>query len=413
MHPAAFLVLGCSAAASAYQIAQGLAARRFFRRAARAAARWPSDWRPPVTILKPLKGEGLDLYANLASFCRQDYPSYQIVFGVSRPDDPAVAVVERIRRDFPDRDVTLAVGSEPGANRKVANLVQMMRHARHDVLVLSDADIRVRPDYLRTMVAPLSEPRVGLTTCLYRGRGYFGLPSVMESLYLNTIFVPMVMMAQWVQEFRYAYGASIALKREALEASGGFAPLADYLADDYLLGNRVHAAGFELVLLPYVVETVLDSVTMGDLWRHLLRWARTYRVCQPFNWFLTIITHTTLWGLLAVLASGGAPAGWALLAAALACRLGSLRDTMRLLREHEALRQLWLVPLSDLGYSTLWLASWLGRQVDWSGQRLRVERDGRMVPVGPVLAPPAVGSEPPGRDQLHVGRPKGAADARA
>jgi ceramide glucosyltransferase len=409
---AALLVFGCSAAASAYQIAQGFAARRFFRRAAEAATRWRRDWRPPVTILKPLKGEGLDLYANLASFCRQDYPSYQIVFGVCRADDPAVAVVERIRRDFPHCDVTLAVGDAPGTNRKVANLVQMMRHARHDVLVLSDADIRVRPDYLRTMVAPLSDPRVGLTTCLYRGRGYFGLPSIMESLYLNTIFVPMVLMAQWVQEFRYAYGASIALRRDALEASGGFAPLADYLADDYLLGKRVHAAGFELVLLPYVVETVLDSVTMADLWRHLLRWARTYRVCQPLNWFLTIITHTTLWGVLAALASGGSRTGLGLLAVALACRLGSLRDTMRLLREHETPRYLWLVPLSDLGYSALWIASWLGREVDWSGQRLRVEPDGRMVPAGPIPAP-AAGSEIARRDQLDLGRPEDAANAGA
>jgi ceramide glucosyltransferase len=262
------------------------------------------------------------------------------------------------------------------------------------------------------MVAPLSDPRVGLTTCLYRGRGYFGLPSVLESLYLNTIFVPMVLMAQWVQEFRYAYGASIALRRDALEASGGFAPLADYLADDYLLGNRVHAAGFELVLLPYVVETVLDSVTLADLWRHLLRWARTYRVCQPFNWFLTIITHTTLWGMLAVLASGGSRTGFGLLAAALACRLGSLRYTMGLLREHETRRQLWLVPLSDLGYSALWLVSWFGRQVDWSGQRLRVEPDGRMVPLGPVPVP-GTASEVAGRDQLDARRSEGAADLRA
>src|SRR5262249_24576223 len=210
----------------------------------------------------PLKGPGLDLYANLASFCRQDYPHYQIVFGVGAADDPAVAIVERIRRDFPEREIALVVGGRPGTNRKVGSMAHMMRAVRHGILVLSDADVRVRPHYVRTMVAPLADPAVGLTTCLYRGRGYHGLPSLMESLYINTLFIPMVLMAQWVQDFRYAYGASIAVRREAVDTIGGFDSIADYLADDYLLGNRVAAAGWGLVLLPYVVETVLDSATM-------------------------------------------------------------------------------------------------------------------------------------------------------
>src|SRR5262249_51249436 len=160
---------------------------------------------PAVTVLKPLKGPGIDLYANLASFCRQDYPAYQIVFGVEDPRDPAAAVVRQLRRDFPERDIVLAVGSAPGANRKVANLCHMMRLARHGVLVLSDSDIRVRPDYLRTMVAPLADPAVGLTTTLYRGVGRFGLPSLIESLFINTDFTPMVLAAQIVQRFEYAF----------------------------------------------------------------------------------------------------------------------------------------------------------------------------------------------------------------
>src|SRR5262249_5623938 len=159
---------------------------RFFRRARKAARARRGDYLPPVTIFKPLKGPGLDLYANLASFCRQDYPRYQIVFGVHAADDPAVRIVERIRRDFPEREIALAIGDGPGTNRKVASMTHMMHAARHGILVVSDADVRVRPDYLRTMVAPLADPAVGLTTCLYRGRGYHGLPSLMESLYINT-----------------------------------------------------------------------------------------------------------------------------------------------------------------------------------------------------------------------------------
>src|SRR6059058_5221112 len=235
----AVAVLACATVATGFQLFQVAAAWRFLRRARRGRR---AGALPPVTVLKPLKGPGVELYENLASFCRQSYPSYQIVFGVADAQDPAVAVVQRLRRDFPEHDIVLAVGSGRGTNRKVANLEHMMPHARHDVLVMSDSDIRVGPDYLRTMVAPLADPAVGLTTCLYRGRGNFGLPSIIESLFINTDFVPNALVAHWVQPFRYAFGASIAVTREALERIGGFAAFADYLADDYQLGWAVLAS---------------------------------------------------------------------------------------------------------------------------------------------------------------------------
>src|SRR5258707_7235437 len=205
------IVLAVSVVGTGCQLFQVVAGAAFFRRARRRAAR-AKDYRPPVTILKPLKGRGIDLYANLASFCRQDYPEFQIVCGVNDRDDPAVEIVERIRRDFPHRDVVLSIGDRPGANRKVANLCHMIEHAKHPVLALSDADIRVRPDYLRRTVAPLASPNVGLTTCLYRGRGFFGLPSVIESLLINCDFVPMVLTAQFIGQ-RNALGASLVFKR--------------------------------------------------------------------------------------------------------------------------------------------------------------------------------------------------------
>src|SRR5262249_4755765 len=278
--------------ASVYQLVQMGAARRFLRRAVRPAG----DYRPPVTVLKPLKGPGFELAANLETFCRQDYPDYQIVFGVEDATDPAADVVRSLPRRFPERDIALSVGLEDGANRKVASLVHMMREARHDVLVLSDADIRVRPDYLRTLVAPLIDPAVGLTTCLYRGRATLGAPSILESLFINTDFTPMVIAAQLLEPFEYAFGASIAVRRRVLDQIGGFPALADYLADDYELGNRVAKAGHRLVLLPHVVDTILDSRTMDDVWRHQVRWARTYRVCRPLSWFLTIVVQASLWG---------------------------------------------------------------------------------------------------------------------
>jgi len=379
----ALIVLACSAIATLYQLVQIAAARRFLARSRPAR----NGHTPPLTILKPLKGPGLELAANLETFCRQDYPEYQIVFGVEDPSDPAVEIVRSLMRRFPDRDITLSVGHEEGTNRKVASLVHMMRHARHDVLVLSDADIRVRPDYLRTLAAPLADPAVGLTTCLYRGRAVLGLPSLVESLFINTDFLPMVLMAQWVQRFRYAYGASTAFRREALDEIGGFDALRDHLADDYLLGNRIADAGWRLLLLPYLVETVLDSRTMNDVWRHQLRWARTYRVCQPFGWFVSLVIHTMLWGVAAVFATGGSVVGWIALLAAVTARLSSLRVILGMLGDTATVRDLWLVPMKDLAYSAVWVASWLGRDVVWSGQRLRVLPDGRMIPVDAASEP--------------------------
>ncbi len=376
-----------AAIGTAYQVFQLVAAARFFRRARRRAAR-VRDYRPPVTILKPLKGSGIDLYANLASFCRQDYPEYQIVCGVGDAHDPAVAIVERIRRDFPSRDVVLSIGERSGANRKVASLCHMMQHAKHPVLALSDSDVRVRPDYLRRTVAPLASPRAGLTTCLYRGRGFFGLPSVIESLLINCDFVPMVLAAHLIGQ-RNALGASLVFKREALDAIGGFPAIADYLADDNMLGERIKQAGYTVELLPYVVETILDSTTVADVWRHQVRWARTYRVLQPIGWFSSLITHAVTWGVVSVIATGGAPLGWAALGAAIAVRLGTLRAIMRMLRERDTPRHLWMVPLKDLGFTAVWVASWLGRDVVWSGARLRVRRDGRMVAVDARVARPA------------------------
>jgi len=383
MHWVQLLVLGCSVVASGYQLFQVVAAHRFFRRARREAERQGGVALPPVTLLKPLKGEGIDLYANLASFCRQDYPApYQIVCGVADASDPAAEIVRRLKRDFPHRDIVLAIGSGPGTNRKVGSLIHMMGQARHDILVMSDADIRVRPDYLRAMVTPLAaNPHVGLTTCLYRGRGYFGWPSVVESLFINTDFIPMVLTAHWVQGVN-ALGASIAIRREALDQMGGFPAIRDFLADDNQLGTRAQRDGWRVTLLPYVVETVLDSTTMRDVWRHQFRWARTYRVCQPAGWFASVVTHAMLWGTASVIVTGGSALGWTAFVAAIVCRVGGLAAIMRVLKERETPRYLWLVPLKDLCYSGIWLLSWFGKNVTWSGLVLRVDADGRMAPVG-------------------------------
>jgi ceramide glucosyltransferase len=380
----ASLVLLGAVAGGAFQLVSLWAALRLLGARRRAdAAGGPQ---PPVTILKPVCGAGDGLYENLASFCRQDYPAHQIVIGVDDPDDPAVAVVRRLKRDFPHIDIVLAVGSLPGANRKIANILQMVRHARHDILVLSDADVRVRPDYLSAVVAPLADPRVGLTTCLYRAVGGVGFPAMMEALLINTGFIPMALTSA-LAPLRAAFGATIAVKRRVLEAIGGFAVLRDYLADDYQLGRRVAEAGHRVELLPYVVETFIDSTTLADVWRHQLRWVRTYRVCQPLGWALSVATHATLWGVLAVAVSGGSPAGWLVLAALVGLRLAPLLLVMARLGERRTVRGFWLVPVADLLASALWAAGFLGRRVQWGGRTFQVNRDGSMLPLPGVAAP--------------------------
>lgn len=381
MQALAFVCIACAMVAGCYQLFQLFATWWFFRSAHRRPV--GSGPLPGVTVLKPLKGEGVDLHANLVTFCHQDYPSpVQIVFGVADAHDPAVAIVQQIRREFPDRDIVLSIGEAEGTNRKIANLRHMMRYVRHPVVVMSDADIRVRPDYLRTMVAPLADRSIGLTCTLYRGVGDFGIPSLIESMFINTDFVPMVLAAQLLQRFQYAYGASIALRREVLEEIGGFAAIADYLADDYVLGNRVARAGYRNLLLPYSVDTVLDAMSVGDVWRHLVRWSRTYRVQQPVGWFASVVTHATLWGVLVIVATGATDFGCALGGSVIAARVLSLAGILRFLGEEETLRRVWLVPAKDVLFSAVWLMGFLGQKVVWSGQILRVSRDGRMQAIG-------------------------------
>jgi hypothetical protein len=210
----------------------------------------------------------------------------------------------------------------------------MMEHAKYDVLALSDADVRVRPDYLRRTIAPLVKPTVGLTTCLYRGRGFFGLPSVIESLLINCDFVPMVLTAQYIGPAERARRVAL-LQAPGARRDGRLPALADYLADDNMLGEGVKRAGYAVELLPYVVETILDSTTVADVWRHQVRWARTYRVLQPIGWFSSIVTHATTWGTAALVATGRVAARDRLLPAAIAARLGTLRVIMRTLRERD------------------------------------------------------------------------------
>jgi len=354
----------------------------FFRR--RNAAP-PLDEEPPVTVLKPLMGSDRHLYENLASVCRQRYSRFQLVCGVADPRDPAVEIVRRLRAEYPEVDIDLVVDPRVyGSNYKVSNLHNMYRHAKHDIIVIADSDIRVGPHYLRRLVAQVVRPRTGLVTCLYRAANTDGIPSLIESLFVNTDFCAMVLVARKVERPSYAFGATIAMRREVLEEAGGFLPLASYLADDYQLGNRVAALGYDLVLSDEVVETVISVDDWHTLFEHQIRWARTYRTCRQTGYFYTIFTHGTLWALLNLVYQGFSPGGWFVAGGVLGLRyLCAGLLCWPCLRTDTRSNELAAVCLKDLFVSAIWFLAFTGKTVAWSGRRFRILSNGEMTDLTP------------------------------
>jgi ceramide glucosyltransferase len=341
----------------------------------------PTAAQPPISILKPLKGIDPEIYESFRSHCLQDYPEYEIIFGVSDPGDPAVASVEALQREFPDRRIQIAVSPQNlGANAKVSNLTQMMTYARHDYLIVNDSDIRVEPDYLRRVTAPLADSRVGLVTCLYRGVTGPTIGSRLESLGISTDFCAGVLVARQLEGggIRFGLGSTLAFRREDLEKIGGFSSILDHLADDYELGKRIAALGRTVTLSDVVVETYLPAYRLRDFFAHQLRWARGVRDARPGGYFGLVFTFGIPWALLAVAASGGA--AWSL--ATLLLTL-FLRYTVTLvvgwfvLRDGQVMKYPWLIPLRDLLAMLVWIASLGGHTVIWRGDRFRL-KDGKL-----------------------------------
>ena len=351
---------------------------------------------PGVSVLKPLCGAVPETYDNLANTCRLDYPRLQIIFGVADPADPVIAIVKRLRRDFPGVDIDLVVSDRSiGANAKVSNLDNMLQRAKHDVLVIADADIRADAGYLRRVVPYLDEPKAGLVTCAYRAVDGDTLAHRLEALFINTDFAPMVTVARKWERQSYAFGATICIRRHILDEIGGFAGIADHLADDYQIGNLAVARGYVSVLAPEIVETVLDLDRLKEVFDHQVRWARTYRICRPGSYFASVVTHSTLWATAYLLATRFSPLGWKVFAAAEGVRLltGALIAD-RVFGVRAIWRRLWLVPLKDLFISAIFMLAFLGSTVRWGGVEFAVERDGRM---RPLPEPDADGVPAPGK----------------
>jgi ceramide glucosyltransferase len=382
------ILIGLVASAVFYVI-ELYSARQFFAARGEADARF----RPGVSVLKPLKGLDIELYANLATLCHQRYAApVQLIFGVADHDDPAIGVVRRLQREFPTVDILLVIDERVyGTNYKVSNLYNMYREAKHEVIVLADSDIRVGPDYLARVVEPLEDAKVGLATCVYRAVNTGGGPTLIESLFVNTDFAALVMLARKVEKSSYAFGATIAIRREVLDQIGGFLPIANLLADDYEIGYRVAKHGYRLELSPEVVDTVLAVRTWRRLFDHQLRWARTYRVNRPGGYFGSILTHGTFWAVANLLYNGFGP--WSCIASGGVIALRYLvagRMAWTHLKTDLTLPQFLLVGPKDLFLTLVWFAAFVGNDVVWSGHRFHVQKTGEMVdltePVEPVVA---------------------------
>ena len=343
-------LLGCVSSSVYYLLCLWSVASFLRARKAVRSSGWPQSL-PLVSILKPLKGTEPDIYESFRSHCMQDYPEYEIIFGVSDPADPAVASVEQLQREFPQRSIRLQVCPNIfGANVKVSNLEQMMHLARYDHLIVNDSDIRVERDYLRRIIAPLADEHVGMVTCLYRGVPAPTIGSQLEALGISTDFCAGVLVAQKIEEGLYfGLGSTLAFRRKDLDRIGGFHLIVDFLADDYELGRRIAALGLKVVLSDVVVETYLPAYEVRGFLDHQLRWARGVREARLAGYIGLVSTFGLLWALLNVIAAHAAPWSWAVLAAVFALRVAvAVAVGNSVLQDSRVPAQLWLLPLRDL-----------------------------------------------------------------
>lgn len=363
------ILAGGAAAIGSAGGAQALVAWQAVRRFARAPAAGPARL-PPVTILKPLHGDEPLLEDALASCCDQDYPEFQIVFGVQDPNDPALAVLRRLRARFPDVDMEVVVDSTAhGSNRKIANLINMFPSAKHDVLVIADSDIHAAPDYLRRLVAALERPGTGLVTTLYTGLpGRVGLASELGALQISHSFLPGAVLARAMGR-RDCLGATMALRRTTLARIGGLTALVHHLADDAVLGHLVRRQGLEISLADTVPATTVPEERLADLFRHELRWGRTIQSLAPVGFALSALQFPLFWAGLAVLLSGVDQRAAAVFGVAWLARAAAAWGIERALRL-ETRCAFWLLPLRDLMSVCVILASYAGREVHWRGHLL-------------------------------------------
>jgi len=334
-----------------------------------------------ISILKPVKGEDEESYDNFASFLCQEYSGkVQIIFVVASLDDPIIKVIRQLIDDFAYYDISLVINpAMHGPNQKVSNLINAFPQAKYDILIVSDSDIAVEPDYLRSVVAHFSVPQIGLVTSLYRTSNVHGIATAVEAIGFTTEMIPNVLIARQLEGLSFALGASMAVRREALLAIGGFDVLASYLADDYQLGNKIHCAGWRIALDGCFVESVIKSENLMSVLSRQLRWARTMRVSRPGGYLASGMTLPFPAALLATLLAPTPIVGAAAVVVLYGVRIGvSTVFSRRFVCDGLFPRWLWLLPLRDMLAFFTWALSFMGNRVEWRGSRFVLKTGGRI-----------------------------------
>lgn len=375
-----------SVAGSVFGVLCVLAVIRLRAAKPRSAGTRFSKW-PAVTVLKPVHGLEKNLPQNLRSTCLQDYPEFQIVFSVQELDDPAIPVLREVQHEFGSDRVTVAVENRrAGSNGKVNNLIGALSHARHDMLVISDSDVRLRPDYLKTIVAPLADPQVGCVCTLYRAVCAHSWFEKLELLTLNADFMANVIFTYVSGAVQFCLGASTAMRRSTLDEIGGLEPLADYLVEDFEMGRRILSSGKKIAVLPYFVDTLVDLRTPSQWWGHLVYWDQNNRAARPLPYFATVVIRSVPFAFLYAALRLGDSRGLLILAAALAVRLLTAAAILNWgLRDREGLRNLWLLPIRDAMALISWSLAYTKRTTIWRGKEFTLTRDGRLVSREPSL----------------------------
>ncbi len=344
-----------------------------------------TEFAPDVTVLKPVRGVDPRMYAAFASHCRQEYAGrVELLFGVSSAEDAAVAEIERLRVEFPVCDVRLVVCPKRlGTSGKVSNLVQMLRAAKYEHVVINDSDILVEPRYLQRVMAPLSDAKVGLITAPYRGMTVAQGATVwakLEALGITTDFLPSVLVARKIEGgIRFGLGSTLATTKSAIAQAGGLEPLVEYLADDYELGARIAKAGLHVEMVDEVVETAVPQYGLRGFLEHQLRWVRAVRDSRRWGYLGVVTTYALAWAMLNCMASGLALWSFSLLSIGVLARVAlALSVGVGVLRDGQVLRDLWLLPVRDLCGLGLWAWSYAGDTVVWRGERFRL-KDGRLI----------------------------------
>jgi ceramide glucosyltransferase len=328
---------------------------------------------PPLSILKPVHGRDPRFYDAIASHATQDYPEFEILFGAVNPNDPALEDIARLQANFPQRRIEAVVVNTTAPNTKVGVLAELARRARYPVLLVNDSDILVEPGYLRAVTAPLENTSIGLVTCLYRAAAD-SPASAAEALGIATEFAPSVLVARLLGVAEFALGSTMVFRASDLQRIGGFDAIADFLADDYQLGLHITRLGLRIEFAPEIVETDLGAGGWMQTWNHQLRWSRTIRVSRPSGYYGYVVTHATLWSLVAWAA--GFPA---VAAATIAMRMAAgIWIGAGILRDRAVLRRCWAIPLRDLFGFAIWAGGLLGDTVQWRDRKLRLRRDGRI-----------------------------------